>query len=262
MKFVVFGLSISSSWGNGHATLWRGLCRALSDLGHDVVFFERELDYYAQHRDLHKLSSGTLVFYETWDGVFPAAKSELSNADEAIVTSYCPDALAATELVLDSRAPLRLFYDLDTPVTLERLAAGEPVAYIGENGLAEFDLVLSYTGGAILDALRTRLGARRVAPLYGSVVPLAHRPVPAAARFAADLSYVGTYAPDRQAALEELFVQPASALPKRKFLLAAPSTRVSPTRRAPRAPLWKTSRTFRTFPRLTPRSSTRHRLSR
>ena len=52
MKLVIFGLSISSSWGNGHATLWRGLCRALIGRGHDVYFFERDVPYYAANRDL------------------------------------------------------------------------------------------------------------------------------------------------------------------------------------------------------------------
>ena len=97
-----------------------------------------------------------------------------------MVTSYCPDGLAATELVLGANLPVRCFYDLDTPVTLARLEAGETVGYIGPDGLAGFDLVLSYTGGGALDALRTRLGARRTAPIYGSVDPATAPPRPAA----------------------------------------------------------------------------------
>jgi spore maturation protein CgeB len=61
MKIVVFGLTISSSWGNGHATLWRGLCRALASRGHRVVFFERNVSYYAMNRDLHEVPGGTLI---------------------------------------------------------------------------------------------------------------------------------------------------------------------------------------------------------
>ena len=136
-----------------------------------------------------------------------------------MVTSYCPDALPATELVLDSRAAVRCFYDLDTPVTLARLAAGEPVGYMGPEGLGGFDLVLCYTGGGALDALRDALGARRVAPLYGSVDPALHRPAPPDPRFAAALSYLGTYADDRQAALERLFVEPARRRPDSRFVI-------------------------------------------
>jgi spore maturation protein CgeB len=219
VKLAIFGLAISSSWGNGHATLWRGLCSALIARGHRVVFFERDVDWYAIHRDLHELPGGRLVLYPDWAEVVFSARRELADADAAIVTSYCPDGVAATDLVLDSRVPVRAFYDLDTPVTLARLSAGEEVGYIGPRGLGDFDLVLSYTGGRALEALRSRLGARRVAPLYGSVDPALHRRVPAAAGYGADLSYLGTFAADRQASLEELFVVPAREHPTRRFLL-------------------------------------------
>jgi spore maturation protein CgeB len=219
MKLVIFGLSVSSSWGNGHATLWRGLIRALTAAGHRVTFLERDVPYYASHRDMHELPGGRLVLYPTWDEVVSTAMAELSQADAAIVTSYCPDAVAATDAVLDSAVSLSVFYDLDTPVTLERLRSGEPVPYIGPGGLVGFDLVLSYTGGAAMDELRDVLGARRVAPLYGSVDPAIHRPVAPDPRFRADLSYLGTYAADRQRALERLFVEPARRLPNRRFLM-------------------------------------------
>src|SRR4051812_9342400 len=219
VKLVVFGLSISSSWGNGHATLWRALCRALARRGHRVVFFERDVPYYAGNRDLTEVPGGELVLYAEWDDVRRRAAREVATADVAMVTSYCPDGLAATDLVLAAARATRVFYDLDTPVTLSRLSAGESIGYIGPGGLSGFDLVLSYTGGAALDALRTRLGARRVAPLYGHVDPEVHRPAEPLERFRADLSYLGTYAEDRQAALEALFVAPARQRPERRFLI-------------------------------------------
>ena len=221
MKLVIFGLSVSSSWGNGHAALWRGLIRALLAAGHQVTFFERDVPYYAAHRDLHELpEGGTLVLYPEWAEALPAMRAALAGADVGMVTSYCPDGLAATQLVLDSLLPVRCFYDLDTPVTLARLEAGETVDYIGPGGLAPFDLVLSYTGGGALDALRTRLGARQVAPIYGSVDPDLHRPAAARPEYAALLSYLGTYAADRQAALEALFVEPARMLNSERFVIA------------------------------------------
>ncbi|HEU4752304.1 MAG TPA: glycosyltransferase [Armatimonadota bacterium] len=219
MKLVIFGLSVSSSWGNGHATLWRGLWRALARRGHRVVFFERDTPYYAGHRDLTELPGGELLFYREWEEALPQARRHLDDADVAMVTSYCPDGVAASERVLSSRAPLRVFYDLDTPVTLERLRAGEPVAYLPPEGLGEFDLVLSYTGGAALDELQRRLGARRVAPLYGSVDPEVHHPVVPVAEYRADLSYLGTYAEDRQAALEAFLIEPARRRPERRFVI-------------------------------------------
>src|SRR5437870_2115306 len=154
MKLVIFGLTVSSSWGNGHATLWRGLCSALADQGNCVAFYERDREWYSAHRDFTEFScSARLVIYDSWNDVRASAAADLREADVAIVTSYCPDALEATELALESPAPLRVFYDLDTPVTLERVRSGLPVEYIGSRGLSDFDLVLSYTGGRSLGDL-------------------------------------------------------------------------------------------------------------
>jgi spore maturation protein CgeB len=221
MRIVIFGLSVSSSWGNGHAALWRALLRALLHDGHCVTFFERDVPYYAANRDLWELpEGGELILYPDWETVLPQARRALAEADVGMVTSYCPDGLAATDLVLDGAVPVRCFYDLDTPVTLARLDAGETVSYIGKDGLAGFDVVLSYTGGPALDALRIRLGARHVVPIYGSVDPDLHRPAEPRNCYAASLSYLGTYAADRQAALQELFLQPARCRPDLRFVIA------------------------------------------
>ncbi|HEY1637746.1 MAG TPA: glycosyltransferase [Rhizomicrobium sp.] len=219
MKLVVFGLTISSSWGNGHATLWRGLCHALAAQGHQVTFFEKDVSYYAGARDYWEIPGGRLVLYADWRDVQLLAQRELESADAAIVTSYCPDALIWKDLVLESPA-LHVFYDLDTPVTLGRLMRGEEVPYIGPGGLGDFDLVLSFTGGRALEILRDELGARRVAPLYGHADPDVHGRVPLNATYRSHLSYLGTYAADRQRALEMLFVEPARARPHLRFVIA------------------------------------------
>ncbi|HET8612027.1 MAG TPA: glycosyltransferase [Sphingomonas sp.] len=218
MKLAIFGLTVSSSWGNGHATLWRGLIRALAEAGHDILFLERDMPWYAGNRDLTELPGATLRLYDQWREVL-TAKRAILDADALFVTSYCPDAIAATRLIEQEGRGLSIFYDLDTPVTLARLAAGERVEYLPPEGLGGFDLVLSYTGGGALDALRDRLGARRAAPLYGHVDPSTHRPAPAQALFGGDCSYLGTWAADRQAALERLFVAPAAARPDLRFVI-------------------------------------------
>ncbi len=221
MKLVIFGLTISSSWGNGHATLWRGLCRSLAKRGHSVIFFERDVPYYAGTRDLSEVpGGGGLVLYSAWEEIRPRAEAELKNADAGIVTSFCPDGLEASDLVLASKAGARVFYDLDTPVTLDRLSCGERLAWVGPNGYRDFDLVLSYTGGRALDELRRVLGAPRVAPLYGSVDTSVHRPVPRESHYCADLSYMGTWSADRDEALRMLFIEPARRLPERRFMLS------------------------------------------
>ena len=219
MKLVIFGLSISSSWGNGHATIWRGLCGALARQGHDVTFFERDVPYYAAHRDLQNSDDYELVLYSEWKDAEPLAREALRSAEAAVVTSYCPDAVCASDMILDSALPWRVFYDLDTPITLERLKQEQNVDYIPPYGLEPFDLVLSYTGGRALEGLQTGLGARRVAPLYGSVDLDLHKPVEPSPQYSADLSYLGTYAQDRQEALERLFLEPARRTPGKKFVI-------------------------------------------
>jgi spore maturation protein CgeB len=218
-KIVIFGLTVSSSWGNGHATLWRALLRSLTSEGHEAVFFERDVPYYASTRDLHQGLGYELVLYREWSEALPLAEAALRDADVAIVTSYCPDALAATDLIVSKKNLLHVFYDLDTPVTLDRLDRGEIVEYLPPDGFARFDLVLSFTGGRALDELRTRLHAKRAVPLYGSVDASAHFPVEARPQYAADLSYLGTYAPDRQEGVERLFVGTARAHPGKRFIL-------------------------------------------
>jgi len=218
MKVVVFGLTISSSWGNGHATLLRALFRQLIGRGHEITFFERDVPYYAAHRDLAELPGGKLILYNDWQEKVAKAKREIADTDVAMVTSYCPDGIAAAELVWQSSA-LRIFYDLDTPVTLSNFQFGRPLTYLNSRGLGEYDLVLSFTGGAALTALEEDLGARKVAPLYGSVDPDLYRRIQPNEYYRAGLSYLGTYAADRQAALERLFVAPSWQMPQERFVI-------------------------------------------
>ena len=211
MRVVIFGLTVSSSWGNGHATLWRSLISAMLRRGYHVTFYEKDVSYYADTRDLWALpAGGSLRLHRDFEEIRQEASQLLRSADLALVTSYCPDGPAASALVLESAAQgVRAFYDMDTPVTLDSLRTGAEVGYLPPEGLGGFDLVLSYTGGRALEELQTRLGARAVAPLYGSVNPQVHHPVEPVEAFRAELSYLGTYAEDRQATLARLFIEPA-----------------------------------------------------
>ena len=221
MHIVVFGLTVSSSWGNGHATVWRSLMRAMGDRGHTLTFFEKDVPYYAATRDRRELDPGCrLVLYDSFEEIRGLARAECDRASLALCTSYCPDGTDACDLILDSRAEIKGFYDLDSPVTLDALASGREVPYLPRYGLAPFDLVLSFTGGVALDELRTTLGARRVAPLYGSVDPKRHYPSAPRDDFRCALSYLGTYSADRQPTLERLFLDVARERPGSMFLVA------------------------------------------
>ena len=219
MNIVVFGLTISSSWGNGHATLWRALVRALGAKGHRVCFFERDVPYYAAHRDLTAIDEHTVHLYSDWESAAAAADRAVESADVAVVTSYCPDAQAAADLICAASRPVKVFYDLDTPVTLAALRAGGTVDYLPAGGLASFDLVLSFGGGPALAELQQRLGAKRVAALYGSVDPRAYQRTGHAEAYRSDVTYLGTFSSDRQASLDSLFLEPARRRPRLRFLL-------------------------------------------
>jgi spore maturation protein CgeB len=219
MKIVIFGLSVTSAWGNGHATLLRGLFRALYEHGHQVHFFERDTPYYAPHRDAPALPYAQVHLYADWRDIEADAARELKDADVGMVTSYCPDGIAACDLVLGADLWRSVFYDMDTPVTLSRLERGEKVEYIPPDGLGGFNLVLSYTGGQALRQLREKLHARRAETLYGWVDPAIHHRVEPTPKFMANLSYLGTYAADRQAALEQLLISPAKVLKDYQFVI-------------------------------------------
>jgi spore maturation protein CgeB len=199
--------------------LWRGLCRALANLGHRIVFFERDVPYYAGTRDLSELPYGKLILYRHWEDICAVAGREIADSDAAIVTSFCPDARAASQLMEDASRPVHIFYDLDTPVTLSSLAKGEAVFYLGPEGLGGYDLVLSFTGGVALERLSTLLGASRPRPLYGHVDPDVHRPAAPQPQYQGALSYLGTYAADRQAKLAELLLRPAALSPHERFVI-------------------------------------------
>jgi len=221
MRLVIFGLTITSSWGNGHATLWRGLSRSLARRGHHLIFFERKLPYYIETRDLITWTDGELILYDGWDVASDLAHDRLANADVALISSYCPDALAAGKLLAEfGERIVKVFYDMDTPVTLDRLEAHGSVPYLPSHGLQDFDLVLSFTGGIILTALKERLGARRVEVLYGHADPDLYCRRATSSHYQATLSYLGTFARDRQPALEKFFVKPAQRLPEWRFVLA------------------------------------------
>src|SRR5438309_2096201 len=118
MRLVIFGLTVSSSWGNGHATIWRGLCSALARQNHQVTFFERDVPYYANHRDLSNADDYELVLYQDWADIQAVAREVAAGADSAIVTSYCPDPPSAAGLVLSSCASMPANPGSDLPVTL------------------------------------------------------------------------------------------------------------------------------------------------
>jgi spore maturation protein CgeB len=219
LNIVILGLSITSSWGNGHATTFRSLLRALAAQGHRTIFFERDQEWYASNRDLPNPTFCDLRIYQRWAQVKNELARELRDADVAVVGSYFPDGVAAIDFVLDSAVPIKAFYDIDTPITVAKLRERDE-EYIRPDQVSGFDLYLSFTGGPLLEVLRTEFGAQLAAPLYCSVDPEKYRLLESGTRYACEFSYMGTYAADRQPKLQELFCKPAAQLSQSRFLLA------------------------------------------
>jgi len=221
LKIAIFGLSITSAWGNGHATTYRALVRALARRNHHVVFFEKNQEWYESNRDLPEPDFCELRLYDQWRSALPKIRHELQSCDVALLGSYFPDGTAAADLLLGSNVPVKSFYDIDTPITVAKLRSGQS-EYLHAHQVPGFDVYFSFTGGPILRQLESEFGARRAVPLYCSFDEEKYRRRKACARYQSDLSYMGTYAADRQPKVKSLFLEPANAAPQLKFLLAGP----------------------------------------
>jgi spore maturation protein CgeB len=218
LHFVVIGLTVTSSWGNGHATTFRSLLRGLADAGHAVTFLERDKPWYRDKRDLPQDSPWATHLYDSVDDLAGRFCRDIASADAVIVGSYVPEGVAVCALVQRLARGVTAFYDIDTPVTLAALQAGR-CDYLDASLIPNFALYLSFSGGPALDLLRETYGARDARALYCSVDAEAYRPDPdAVPRW--DLGYLGTYSADRQPPLEALLCAPARALPDRRFVVA------------------------------------------
>lgn len=218
MKLVVLGLSLSSSWGNGHATTFRALLKAFAARGHDVLFLERDVPWYRDNRDLADPDFCRLEYYDSLADL-RRFDAEIAQADAVMVGSYVPEGVAVARHVQATARGVTSFYDIDTPVTLAKLARGD-FEYLSPEVIPGYDVYFSFTGGPTLDRLERDFGAPAARPLYCSVDAQAYRPLGVPKRW--DLSYLGTYSTDRQPTLERLLIEPARRRPDLKFVVAGP----------------------------------------
>lgn len=216
LRIVVLGLSLSSSWGNGHATTYRSLLKALAARGHDILFLERDVPWYAATRDLTDPRYCSLAFYRSLPDL-ERHRAAIASADAVIVGSYVPDGIAVGRFVQTTACGVKAFYDIDTPVTLEHLADGT-CAYLSEDLVGGYDLYLSFTGGPTLSHIERCYGVPAARALYCSVDPDIYAPSRTPRRW--DLSFLGTYSPDRQTTLQRLLIEPARRAPHLRFAVA------------------------------------------
>lgn len=220
MKIVLLGLSITSSWGNGHATNYRGLVRALTERGHDVLFLERDVPWYAAHRDLPRPPWGTTRLYGSLDELRREHAGAICEAELVVVGSYVPQGVAVGEWVIETARGLPAFYDIDTPVTLAKLARGDH-EYLTPQLVRRFRLYLSFTGGPVLRRIEDELGSPCARAFHCLVDPDAYPMLEREARW--DLGYLGTYSDDRQPALERLLLEPARRDRTLRCVVAGPT---------------------------------------
>ncbi|WP_419826366.1 CgeB family protein [Sphingomonas sp.] len=218
MRLVVLGLSLSSSWGNGHATTYRALLKHYAARGNDILFLERDVPWYASQRDLADPAWCRLDYYADVADL-ARFRDEIARADAVIVGSYVPDGVAVARFARAWTRGVLAFYDIDTPVTLAKLARGDH-EYLSPDAIPDFDIYLSFTGGPTLELIERRYGSPAARALYCSVDADAYRPTGAAKQW--DLSYLGTYSPDRQPTLDRLLLEPARARPELRFVVAGP----------------------------------------
>lgn len=219
LDVVFLGLSITSSWGNGHATTYRALTRALSDAGHRVTFLERDVPWYAGSRDLPAPPFCRTALYRSLAELREVHADAVRRADLVVMGSYVPDGDEVARWIQRASRGVTAFYDIDTPVTVAALLRGE-CAYLSPELVPGFDLYLSFTGGPMLTRIERRLGARAARPLYCSADPRVHLPARTPPRW--DLGYVGTYSADRQPALDRLLLEPARRRPDARLVVAGP----------------------------------------
>jgi spore maturation protein CgeB len=218
-RIVIIGLTITSSWGNGHATTYRGLVRELARRRHHVLFLERDMPWYASNRDLPSPPHGTTALYGSLEQLRDAYGAAVREADLVIVGSYVPDGIEVGQWVCSTAHGVTAFYDIDTPVTLAALAAGT-CSYLSAPLIQRYDLYLSFTGGPTLDRLERQYGARRARALYCSFDPSEYHPEAHEPRW--DLGYMGTYCTTRQPALARLMLSAARMMPDGCFVIAGP----------------------------------------
>lgn len=220
MKIVIFGLAITSSWGNGHATTYRSLLKALARRGHTMHFVEKDVESFRNNRDLPHPEFCAVHLYDQWQESARSLLRLSKDADVVVIGSNFPDAIAATAALFDSGFEPVIFYDLDTPITMAQLRAHGSATYLDGAHIPHYAAYLSSTGGPVLRELEESFAARCAVPFYCSVDPEICRPTPIRMEYRCELSYLGTYAADRQQKLMRLLNEPARSMRQARFIVA------------------------------------------
>lgn len=220
MNIAFFGSSLVSAYWNGAATYYRGIIRALHNLGHRVTFYEPDAYDRQKHRDIPDPDWARVVVYPADEAGVSYALEQARGVDMIVKTSGVGvyDRLLEAA-VLDSKGQhtIAVFWDVDAPATLDRVKADHSDPFLDLVPL--YDLVLTYGGGDPVVIGYKALGARECVPIYNALDPDTHHPVPAVDRFKCDLALLANRLPDREARIEKFFFEAADKLPEFTFML-------------------------------------------
>jgi spore maturation protein CgeB len=219
MKIAFFGSSLVSSYCNGEAACYRGLLKALADLGHGVAFYEPDA-FGQKRRDISDPPWARVVNYPATAAGWRRALACAADSDLLVKAS----GVGVFDTELDEAVPevcpartLCAFWDMDAPATLDAIAA-DPAHHL-RRIIPLYDLILTFGGGAAAVAAYGRLGARACVPVYNALDPATHFPVRSRVSYHCDLSFLGNRLPGREARVDALFVRAATILRHHSFLL-------------------------------------------
>ncbi len=217
LDIVIFGLSITSSWGNGHAATYRSLAKALHQCGHRVTFLERDVPWYRANRDMTSADYCRIALYRDLSEAALRFGALVAGADLVVLGSFVPDGTILGDWITRQARGVTAFYDIDTPVTVAGFQSGK-ISYMSAALVPRFDIYLSFTGGPLLRLMEEAYGSPRARVLYCAADTSAPAPHNRSPHWT--LGYLGTYSADRQRHLEELLFGTARALPEQRFVVA------------------------------------------
>src|SRR3954466_7088703 len=110
LNIVILGLSITSSWGNGHAATYRALAKALSKRGHSITFLERDVPWYRENRDLKHADYCRIDLYQSLPELARRHAELIREADLVILGSYVPDGIAVGDWLTGQANGITAFY--------------------------------------------------------------------------------------------------------------------------------------------------------
>jgi spore maturation protein CgeB len=221
MHIAFFGSSLVSAYWNGAATYYRGIIRALHNLGHQITFYEPDAYDRQKHRDIPDPDWARVVVYsaDDEDSVLTALQ-QARGVDMLVKTSGVganDQLLEAAVLSIREPHTITVFWDVDAPVTLDRVKADRSDPFLELIPL--YDLILTYGGGDPVVRGYKALGARECVPIYNALDPDTHHPAPAEEHFKCDLALLANRLPDREARIEKFFLEAAEKLPEFRFML-------------------------------------------